>query len=392
MKLELASGIESADPINSEVARVKAIAVFPQTHELKLIDVEPPEISSSTQAKIRMLDIGVCGTDREISAFQYGTPPSGVDYLVIGHESLGEVIEVGSAVTGVDRGDLVVTSVRRPCPHENCPACTSGHTDFCYTGDFTERGIKQAHGFMTEFVVDDYRNMNVVPPALRDTGVLVEPLTIAEKALREIWSVQERLPWACPHSKERGLGHCHVALVLGAGPVGLLGAMALARQGFDTYVYSREPSTDEKSGLVESFGAHYVSATDTPVHSLAGRIGRLDVVYEATGASQLSFGVIEQLGFNGIFVFTGVPGRKGPIDVDTDLIMRNMVLKNQAVFGSVNASKVDFKNAIGDLVQFNQQWPETAKSLITGRYGMKSYTELLTGPAKGIKNVLTISQ
>ena len=371
---------------------MKAIAVFPQRHQLKLIDIEPPEINSPTQAKIRMLDIGVCGTDREICAFQYGTPPSGLDYLVIGHESLGEVIEVGPEVSGVKCGDLVVTTVRRPCPHNDCPACTSGRADFCYTGDFTERGIKQAHGFMTEFVVDDYRNMNVVPQMLRDTGVLVEPLTIAEKALREIWSVQERLPWACPHSKERGLGHCHVALVLGAGPVGLLGAMALTRQGFETYVYSRETSGDGKASLVESIGAHYVSATDSPVDALPGRLGRLDVVYEATGASQLSFGIIERLGFNGIFVFTGVPGRKGPVDVDTDLIMRNMVLKNQAVFGSVNASKVDFKNAIGDLVSFNQQWPEATNALITGRYSMQSYAELLLGPGKGIKNVLTIAQ
>jgi threonine dehydrogenase-like Zn-dependent dehydrogenase len=113
MKLELATGIQSADPINSEVAHAKAIAVVPRTHELKLIDVEPPEINSSTQAKIRMLDIGVGGTDREICAYQYGTPPSGADYLVIGHESLGEMIEVGSAVTGIKCGDLVVTTVRR---------------------------------------------------------------------------------------------------------------------------------------------------------------------------------------------------------------------------------------------------------------------------------------
>ena len=384
-------GTESADQINDEVLHVKAISVFPAKHALKLIDIEAPTISSPTQAKIRMLDIGVCGTDREICAFQYGTPPSGLDYLVIGHESLGEVIEVGPEVSGVKCGDLVVTTVRRPCPHNDCPACTSGRADFCYTGDFTERGIKQAHGFMTEFVVDDYRNMNVVPQMLRDTGVLVEPLTIAEKALREIWSVQERLPWACPHSKERGLGHCHVALVLGAGPVGLLGAMALTRQGFETYVYSRETSGDGKASLVESIGAHYVSATDTSVDSLPRRIGRLDVVYEATGASGLSFSIIEELGFNGIFVFTGVPGRKGPIDVDTDLIMRNMVLKNQVVFGSVNASKLDFESAIGDLGWFNQQWPQATRALISGRYPMESYIGLLTGPIKGIKNVLTIA-
>jgi threonine dehydrogenase-like Zn-dependent dehydrogenase len=179
--------------------------------------------------------------------------------------------------------------------------------------------------------------------------------------------------------------------VLGAGPVGLLGAMALTRQGFETYVYSRETSGDGKASLVESIGAHYVSATHTSVDSLPRRIGRLDVVYEATGASGLSFSIIKELGFNGIFVFTGVPGHKRPIDVDTELIMWNMVLKNQAVFGSVNASKLDFESAIGDLAWFNQQWPQATRALISGRYPMESYIGLLTGPIKGIKNVLTIA-
>lgn len=371
---------------------MRAIAVFPKQREIRLIDMAQPEINSTTQAKVRILDVGVCGTDREICSFEYGTPPQGVDYLVLGHESLGEVIELGLAASGVAPGDLVVTSVRRPCAHEDCPACTSAHADFCYTGDFTERGIKQAHGFMTEFVVDDYRNMNVVPRALRDTAVLVEPLTIAEKALAQIWSMQERLPWVCVHSKDAGRGHCHAALVLGAGPVGLLGAMALAKQGFETYVYSREREGDDKSKLVASIGAHYISAIDKPISALADHIGRIDVVYEATGASQLSFEVIEQLGVNGIFVFTGVPGRKRPVDVDTDLLMRNLVLKNQAVFGSVNASKKDFVNAICDLAWFNEKWPAAVKSLITGRYPIDAYAELLLGPIKGIKNVLTVAR
>lgn len=229
---------------------MRAIAVFPSTREVKLIDIEPPRINAPVEAKIRILDVGVCGTDREICTFEYGTPPLRFDFLILGHESLGEVVEVGAAVSGLVPGDIVVTSVRRPCVHEYCPACTSARADFCYTGDFTERGIKQAHGFMTEFVVDDFRNMNSVPRTLRDVGVLVEPLTIAEKALGQIWSVQQRLPWVCPHSKDHGLGHCHTAVVLGAGPVGLLGAMTLVGQGFDTYVYSREPEGDAKSKLV----------------------------------------------------------------------------------------------------------------------------------------------
>jgi threonine dehydrogenase-like Zn-dependent dehydrogenase len=230
---------------------MKAIAVTPSKREVSLVERAAPKLASATDVKLRMLEVGVCGTDREISSFQYGTPPRGSEQLVIGHESLGEVIEIGPAVSRVQLGDLVVPMVRRPCPHDHCQACRADRQDFCYTGDFTERGIKQRDGFMTEYVVDDERYMNVVPRELRDIGVLVEPLTIAEKALAEIWQVQQRLPWACPVTPGQAAGSCHTAVVLGAGPVGLLGAMALVAGGFNTYIYSREEAPNPKSGLVE---------------------------------------------------------------------------------------------------------------------------------------------
>jgi threonine dehydrogenase-like Zn-dependent dehydrogenase len=370
---------------------VKAIAVIPAEHEVQLIEVPMPAIESPKQARLRILDVGVCGTDREICSFQYGTPPDGVDYLLIGHESLAEVVETGSEVKSLKPGDLVVTTVRRPCPHPECLACSGERADFCYTGDFSERGIKQKHGFMTEFVVDDERYMNIVPQELRDTGVLVEPLTIAEKALEQIWSVQERAPWACPHIKQKGVGHCHRALVLGAGPVGLLGAMALSNQGFQTYVYSREKAPNPKASIVEEIGATYLSAQDVSLDDLTRKIGNVDMVYEASGASQLSFEVIQRLGPCGIFVFTGVPGRKAPVVVDTDRIMRNLVLNNQVVFGSVNASRAAFQNAIRDLGTFNEQWPAAVKAMITGRYPVAAYRQLLLGPAQGIKNVIAFA-
>jgi threonine dehydrogenase-like Zn-dependent dehydrogenase len=370
---------------------MKSIAVIPAERDVKLIEREEPKLRSPSDVKLRMLEVGICGTDREICSFQYGTPPMGSDYLVIGHESLGEVVAVGSAVAGLKPGDLVVTMVRLPCLHEECVSCVSGRADFCYTDDFTERGIKGAHGFMADIVVDDERNMNLVPASLRETAVLVEPLTIAEKALAQIWSMQGRLPWACPHSAVYGLGHCHRAVVLGAGPVGLLGAMALVRQGFDTYVYSREPGPNPKAAIAESIGARYVSAETASVDQLAAMIGNIDVVYEASGASRLSFEVIQRLGVNGIFVFTGVPGRKAPISIDTDLVMRNVVLKNQAVFGSVNASRANFKDAIRDLAAFNELWPNAVRALITGRDSLAAYRDLLLGPPTGIKNVLAFA-
>jgi threonine dehydrogenase-like Zn-dependent dehydrogenase len=359
---------------------MKAVAAFPAQKQISIVDREPPSLSSQSQAKLRMLEVGICGTDREICRFDYGIPPAGQEYLVLGHESLGQVVEVGAGVSRVKPGDLVVTMVRRPCPHENCVACRAGRQDFCYTGDFTERGIKGAHGFMTEFVVDDEQYMNVVPPALRDIGVLVEPLTIAEKALIQLAQVQQRLPWA---SNSR-----HRAVVLGAGPVGLLGAMALVTAGFDTYVYSR--SNQPLGPLVESFGATYIPAETNTMDQMAGRVGAIDLIYEATGASRLSFEALKVLGLNAVFIFTGVPGRKGPIEVDTDLLMRDMVLKNQIVYGTVNAGRDAFEAAIRDLGVFQSRWPEAVKSLITGRYPMEQYQELLLGNPAGIKNVIQL--
>ena len=370
---------------------MKAVSVVPSRHEISLIQQEEPKLMTPSDVKLRMLDIGICGTDKEIAAFQYGTPPAGSDYLVIGHESLAEVIDVGPAVTRVKRGDLVVPMVRRPCPHEYCVACRAGRQDFCFTGDFTERGIKQRHGFMCEFVVDDERYMNPVPRGLRDIAVLVEPLTIAEKALTQVWQVQQRLPWACPTNPGQAQANCHRAVVLGAGPVGLLGAMALVNSGFHTYVYSREPAPNSKSILVEAFGAKYLSSQTTSIDQLGEVVDNIDLIYEATGASSLSFAMMKVLGTNGIFVFTGVPGRKGAIEVDTDLMMRNLVLKNQVIFGTVNAGRDSFESSIRDLGTFYERWPKAVKALITGRFPIEAYGDLLLGRGDGIKNVISLS-
>jgi threonine dehydrogenase-like Zn-dependent dehydrogenase len=370
---------------------MKAIAVTPAKRSVGIIDQPEPKISSPTDVKLRMLEAGVCGTDKEICAFEYGTPPSGSEQLVIGHESLGEVVEVGPKVTRVKVGDLVVPMVRRPCPHDTCIACRSSRQDFCFTGDFTERGIKEQHGFMAQFVVDDEKYMNFVPPELRDVAVLVEPLTIAEKGLAQVWQVQQRLPWGCPVVPGKAQAHCHRAIVLGAGPVGLLGALALVNADFDTHVYSREPAPNRKSMLLDSIGAKYISSTSVPIEELPAMIGNIDLVYEATGASSLSFAMMKALGTNGIFIFTGVPGRKGPIEVDTDLMMRDLVLKNQVVFGTVNAGRDSFENSIRDVGTFYKRWPDAVRSLITGRFPMEEYQELLLGRSGGIKNVIQLN-
>ncbi|TMA35197.1 MAG: zinc-binding dehydrogenase [Deltaproteobacteria bacterium] len=371
---------------------MKAIAVFPKAKEVQLIDAELPALTSPTHVRLQMLDVGVCGTDREICAFQYGTPPSGSDHLIIGHESLARVVEVGPQVRTRRVGELVVPMVRRPCPHDHCTACRSGRQDFCFTGDFRERGIGGAHGFMTESVVEDERYLNPVPEALREVAILVEPLTIAEKALIQLWHLQERLPWQCPHRPGKDHGHCRRALVLGAGPVGLLGAMALRARDFETIVYAREAAPNEKSAVAEAIGASYVSSTDVPPAEIAARYGAIDVVYEAAGASKVAFDTMQALGANSIFVFTGVPGRKGPVEIDTDLVMRNLVLRNQMILGTVNAGRDAFEAAIRDVAEFGRRWPAALRALISGRHTPEEFRELLLGRPTGIKHVISFAE
>jgi glucose 1-dehydrogenase len=362
---------------------MRAAAVFPNRKSLEVVtDFPEPALDTPTSVKLRILNVGVCGTDREIASFQYGfPPPTGSDYLVMGHESIGEVIEVGPEVTALQPGDLAIPMVRRPCDHPECIACRSGRQDFCYTGDYKERGIKQMHGFLTERIVDDARYMNPVPKPIRDVAVLIEPLTIAEKGLIQAREIQHRLPWNAPHR----------AVVLGAGPVGLLGAMALQLAGFAVTVYSRGREPDPSADIVKAIGGKYISSQDVSIEQMAATVGNIDLVYEATGASQLSFDVLAVLGTNGLFILTGVPGKHGPVGIDTDRIMRNLVLKNQCVLGTVNAGKDAFESAVKDLTSFHARWPEAVNNLITGRYPLEQFATPIHNQT-GIKNIVEIAK
>lgn len=346
---------------------------------------------------MRMLEIGVCGTDKEIARFKYGEPPGGSDRLIIGHESLGEVIETASDVKSITRGDLVVPSVRRPCLQPECSACAIGRQDFCYTGKYRERGIKSLDGFMTEVVVEKERYLHRVPPGLRDVAVLTEPLTISRKAIRQIFEVQDRLPWTCavppsPRKDERPVISCRRALVLGAGPVGLLAAMTLVDAGFETMVYSRVSGVSERVEITKAIGARFINAEQISAKNLPDSIGQVDAVLEAVGASQLAFEVLSLLGPNSIFVFTGVPGTGERMSLDVGTLMRNIVLKNQVLLGTVNAGPEDFESALQSLSQFDKRWPGILQRLITRRVPPEAAPDLLSGHGeKAIKTVVAMT-
>ena len=365
------------------IQSMKAVAVYPAGHAVDIVEIAEPRIGTATQVKLRMLEVGVCGTDKDICAFAYGTPPPGSDRFVLGHESLGEVVEAGPGVADLRTGDLVVSTVRLPCTEANCAACRAGHCDFCTTGNYREHGIKELDGFMTEFVVEERHNLHPVARELRDVAVLVEPLTIAEKALIEGREIQERLHWD---------GGRQRAVVLGSGPVGLLGAMVLVDAGYETYVYSRSPKPNAKADVAEAVGARYISSERTNIDQMAEQVGNIDLIYEAAGAPQFAFEVLKHLGSNGIYVFTGVPRDQAPVVFDTERIMYNLVLKNQVVLGVVNAGRQAFDNAVRDIGVFAARWPQALRAMITGRYPMEAFHDPVMGKAGGIKNVIAIAQ
>jgi threonine dehydrogenase-like Zn-dependent dehydrogenase len=361
---------------------MRALAVFPERRELRMTEVPAPARRSERDVTVRIREVGICGTDREISTFQYGTPPAGSDRLVLGHEGLGEVVEVGSRVRTLAPGDLVALTVRRPCNDDTCVACRVGRQDFCVSGGFTERGIKAADGFMTELVVEDERYLVRVPRALAEVGVLIEPLSVSAKAAVDLDAIMRRYPW-----EPLGLR----ALVLGAGPIGLLSAMMLVSRNATTFVYSREAADGPRSELARSFGAEYVSAGDTSLSDLPARVGRVDIIFEAVGTARVAFGALRALAPNGVFILSGFPSTHAPIEIDLDGIMRDIVLKNQVLFGTVNASRGAFEAAVRQLEQFMGLFPKALRSLITHRVKLDEVPELLRRPG-GIKQVVDLAR
>src|SRR5215475_14379777 len=359
---------------------MRALAVYPDQAELRVINVAEPAEPTGHQVRLAVLEVGICGTDREIAAFEYGEPPPGSDHLILGHEVVAEVIDTGPLVTTVRPGDLAVLTVRRQCPVPTCRACRNDRQDFCTTGEFSERGIKHAHGYLTELVLEDEQHIIAIPPQLREVAALVEPLSIAAKAAEQAHAVQQRLPW----QPERGR-----VLVLGAGPVGMLGAIAMIVTGFEAVVYSREPADSRRADNIRQLGATYVSANDTPLDKISATVGPVDVIYEAVGVAPVAFGSAQALSPNGVLILTGIPAPTAPVALPLDQIMKDIVLNNQAIIGTVNAGRTGFALAIQKLEQAMYLFPDSVREIITSRVPLDAAPDLLREP-HGVKDIVQI--
>jgi threonine dehydrogenase-like Zn-dependent dehydrogenase len=338
-----------------------------------------PRQPRGVEVMLRPIEVGICGTDREIFAFEHGAPPPGSTELVLGHEALAEVVDVGPDVTWATTGDLVVPMVRRPCRNPRCAGCRAGRPEYCATGEFSERGIVHADGFLSEFVLEEERYLVAVPRVIEEVAVLIEPLSVVAKAADELAAIHARFGFDIPRLR---------GLVLGAGPVGLLGAMTFRADDIDTYVFSREAEDSPRAELIRALGATYVSAARTPLERLPERIGTVDDMFEAVGVPEVAFGALPMLAANGAIVMSGIPAQRGPVPAELSRWMRDLVLKNQVVLGTVNAGHSAFESAVHRLEQFMVLFPEAVRSLITRSPFAEAPDVLVQG--RGIKDVIVI--
>jgi threonine dehydrogenase-like Zn-dependent dehydrogenase len=349
---------------------VKAIAVYPgKPNTMHLEEVPAPSVDDIPQGRgvlVRVLRVGVDGTDKEINAAEYGDAPDDSDFLITGHEGLGRVVEVGPNVPSTIRaGTLVVATVRRP---GNSIYDRIGLQDMTTDDVYYERGINKRHGFLTEYYVEDSEYIVPLSESLREVGVLTEPLTVAEKAINQAFEVQRRLKVWKPRR----------AAVLGSGTIGLLATLALRLRGLEVTCLSLREPPYLNSDLIEEIGGRYVSTKEVSVAQAADHFGPLDIIIEATGFSPIAFEAAEALGKNGVLVLVSVTGGDRKAEVNADVINQGFVLGNKVMVGSVNASPADFVSAVDDLTIATATFPGWLHKLLTTPVnGLENYEQML---------------
>ncbi len=348
---------------------MQAIAVTPGTaNSVHLTNLEKPkleDIESGRGVLVEVLQVGVDGTDKEINAAEYGNAPPGYDFLVIGHECFGRVVEVGPNVTDLRPGDFVSPTVRR---RGNSPYDRIGHYDMTTGDTYYERGINLLHGFLTEYFVDDPEYIVKVPSSLRHLGVLMEPMSIVQKGISQAHEIQRRLRIWQPQR----------AAITGAGAIGQLAALVLRLRGLDVTVFARSPAPNPKSSLVEQLGARYVSLSSQSLPEAARPHGPFDIVFEATGSSRVAFASMEIVGKNGILVLTSITGGKGRHEIPADELNLNFVLHNKVMFGTVNAHRGYFEDGVRDFAHAEAAYSGWCSNLLSNPVdGLENYAEMM---------------
>ena len=338
----------------------------------RVADVEMSFIKAG-EALVKVLEVGVDGTDIEINSGLYGKASMGSDYLIMGHESIGVVQEPAGELM---RGDIVVATVRRPCP-ENCLNCRNDEVDMCITGHYLERGITGRHGFMREYYAETPDYLVKLPKELANVGVLLEPLSIVEKGIQQSYKIQERMFWEPKR-----------ALVLGSGAIGIFASMLLLSKGLEVTVYDIVPEESPKARIIRDIGAFYVDGRDTSLDVVAKDMGNIDFILEATGNSTVAFKAMKIIGTNGVMCLTGVTGGSGKLEVCADCLNMQLVLGNKLVFGTVNSGMKHFLKGVEDMQLFYRIWPGALERMITRRVPLEDLSSALEHRSEDIKVVI----
>ena len=367
-------GVEdSARKMASEVLdlneTMQAVAVLPgRPNTIHLREVPKPRLGDVPNGRgvlVKILRVGVDGTDKEINAAEYGAVPAGNDYLILGHESFGRVEAVGPNVTELKPGDYVAATVRRP---GSSLYDTIGTYDMTTDDTYFERGINLRHGFLTEYYVDDPEYIVRVPGGLKGVGVLMEPTSVAEKAIAQAYEVQRRLRVWRPKR----------AAVLGAGTLGLLTTLFLRLRGLDVVTLGLSPAPYLNSNLVEELGARYVSTKDISLRQASEKYGPFDIIVEGTGYSPLVFEAMDVLAKNGVLVMVSVTGGERKVEIPADKINLGFVLGNKVAVGSVNANREYFETGVKDLADAELSYPGWLNKLLTHPIeGLQNYQSLM---------------
>jgi threonine dehydrogenase-like Zn-dependent dehydrogenase len=349
-----------------------ALVVQPGVPQSTSVADVPERKAREGEVLIRALEIGVCGTDREISEGLFGMPPEGEETLILGHELLGVVERDGD---GFSRGDLVTATVRRAC--SRCIACHAGSPDSCLTGAYSERGITRLDGFAREVVAEDPAQLIVIPPSLGRLGVLAEPASICARGIRHARAIGGRQPW----EPQR-------ALVIGAGAIGMLSTYLLRLAGLEVWTAAREPGSDPRAELVAACGARFVSTTEEALPELREEVGGFDLVVEATGNAQVMADSVAMLRRSGVACLLGIDPRKQTLELDGRVLGHDVILENRVVFGSVNAHRDDWLSAVSALDRALGRWPEALEALVGLRVPLDRFAEAFDH--RGVKATLVL--
>src|SRR5712691_1357013 len=349
---------------------MKAIAVRPgEPNSIHLREIPEPQVTdvpNGRGVKVRVLRVGVDGTDKEINAAEYGAAPPGDDFPVTGHESFGQVVEVGPDVpTTIRPGTYVVASVRRP---GSSIYGKIGLQDFTTDDVYYERGINLLHGYLTEYYVEDAEYVFPMPPSLQEVGVLLEPTTVAEKGINHAYEIQRRLKVWQPRK----------ALILGSGTIGLLMALAARLRGLELTVASLPRPPSRNSKLVEQLGGSYFSTQDATLAEISQERGPFDLIMDATGFSPVIWEAAEVLGKNGVLVLSSITGGDRKAETNSDKINQSFVLGNKVMVGTVNASPADFRSGVDDLIKAQALFPGWLDQLLTTPIrGLENYDQMI---------------